>query len=67
MEACASPPFVYSRMSLEALEMETRASPHCLLDKNGIIVSVEGKRFEFLGILGKLDVLDLDVASFEVG
>lgn len=67
MEASASPPFVYTNTSLEALEMQRRACPHCLLDKSGIIVSVEGKLFEFFGVLNRLDALDLEVASFGVG
>jgi len=67
MEACASPPFVYTNTSLDALEIQIRACPHCLLDKDGIIVSVEGKRFELFGVLNRLDVLDLGVASFGVG
>jgi len=66
MEACANPPFVCTSTSLEALEIPRRACPHCLLDKGGIIVSVEGNGFEFF-VVFKLDVPDLDVANFRVG
>lgn len=47
--------------------MKRRAWSHRLLDKRGVIVSIEGKRFEFFGVFSRLDVLDLDVASFGVG